>query len=60
MLNKLDGWLTAIERAAWEARNVSNELVEASGELGRCQMYRAKSVKAMRTRSCTGMSPVSS
>src|SRR2546423_2319690 len=33
MLDKLDEWLTAIERAAWEARQVSDELVEASGEL---------------------------
>jgi ubiquinone biosynthesis protein len=33
MLDKLDEWLTAIERAAWEARTVSDELVQASGEL---------------------------
>ncbi len=33
MLNKLDEWLTAVERAAWEARNVSDELVQAGGEL---------------------------
>jgi ubiquinone biosynthesis protein len=33
MLNKLDEWLTAIERAAWEARSVSEEVVQASGEL---------------------------
>ena len=33
MLDKLDEWLTAIEKAAWEARNVSDEIVQASGEL---------------------------
>jgi ubiquinone biosynthesis protein len=33
MLDKLDEWLTAIERAAWEARTVSDELVQASGEI---------------------------
>ena len=31
MLDKLDEWLTAIERAAWDARSVSDELVEATG-----------------------------
>jgi ubiquinone biosynthesis protein len=33
MLEKLDEWLTAIERAAWEARSVSDEIVQASDEL---------------------------
>src|SRR4029079_13149316 len=33
MLDKLDEWLTAIERAAWEARNASDELLEATVEL---------------------------
>jgi ubiquinone biosynthesis protein len=33
MLGKLDEWLTAIERTAWEARSVSDEIVQASGEL---------------------------
>ena len=33
MLDKLDEWLSAIERAAWEARSVSDEIVQASGDL---------------------------